>query len=393
MNKHKTIVGMIWALFLLAMMGCVEKFEAGFGDIPSEGLVVEGDIISDSAVVFQLSKTMPLGSLVENEALMDEYLSVDAQVKVKGNDGTSWLGKCEGKGRYRVDIGTLQPDREYYLEIEYEGDVFRSEPQKPLETSGIEKLSFEQPDLEGPVSIMLDTPENKNGEKKYYLWYFEEDWEVRAEFASMFLYDLSTDKVTTYSFPPIAQGWCHYGLDQIMLGTTEAYADNRVTDKILKTISNSDHRLSVLYSIRVEQRDLTRKEYEYYQERAKQNNEMGGLFTPQPSELPTNISCSNPARKVIGYVGCNMGVSQAHLYISNDEVSYLNKFDCKVGQAPEGSNKDKYSAGFQISNIITEGNNVYVEWAKRECVDVTMKKANPEGRPSWWPNPYLYYQE
>ena len=103
-------------------MGCVEKFEAGFGDIPSEGLVVEGDIISDSAVVFQLSKTMPLGSLVENEALMDEYLNVDAQVKVKGNDGSSWLGECEGKGRYRVDIGTLQPDREYYLEIEYEAD-------------------------------------------------------------------------------------------------------------------------------------------------------------------------------------------------------------------------------------------------------------------------------
>jgi hypothetical protein len=88
-----------------------------------------------------------------------------------------------------------------------------------------------------------------------------------------------------------------------------------------------------------------------------------------------------------------MGVSHAHLYISNDEVSYLNTFDCKVGQAPEGSNKDKYSAGFQISNIMTEGNNVYVEWAKRECVDVTMKKADPEGRPSWWPNPYLYYQE
>ena len=94
MNKHKTIAGMIWALFLLAMMGCVEKFEAGFGDIPSEGLVVEGDIIPDSAVVFQLSKTMPLGSLVENEALMDEYLNVDAQVKGTGNDGSSWLGEC-----------------------------------------------------------------------------------------------------------------------------------------------------------------------------------------------------------------------------------------------------------------------------------------------------------
>ena len=393
MNKFKAVIGMIWAMSVTIMIGCVEEFDAGVKGMPAEGLVVEGNIVSDSAVVFQLSKTMPLTNSNEVLGNLGAYMVVNAEVQVIGSDGASWQGEPIGKGRYQVEIGTLQPNVEYHLEIEYEGDVFRSEPQKPLETSGIESVSFKQPDLEGPVSVLLDTPENMNGEKKYYLWYFEEDWEVRAEFASMFLYDPSTDKVTTYSYPPIAQGWCHYGLDQIMLGTTEAYADNRVTDKILKTISNSDHRLSVLYSIRVEQRDLTRKEYEYYQERAKQNNEMGGLFTPQPSELPTNISCSNPARKVIGYVGCNMGVSHAHLYISNDEVSYLNKFDCKVGQAPEGSNKDKYSAGFQISNIMTEGNNVYVEWAKRECVDVTMKKADPEGRPSWWPNPYLYYQE
>ena len=393
MNKHKRIVGMIWALFLLVMMGCVEKFEAGFGDIPSEGLVVEGDIISDSAVVFQLSKTMPLGSLVENEALMDEYLNVDAQVKVKGNDGSSWLGECEGKGRYRVDIGTLQPDREYYLEIEYEGDVFRSEPQKPLETSGIEKLSFEQPDLEGPVSIMLDTPENKNGEKKYYLWYFEEDWEVRAEIASKYLYDPNLDKVITYTYPPVAQGWCYNSTDQIILGSNESYDENRVVGKIIQSISNTDHRLSVLYSIRIQQRDLTRKEYEYYQERTKQNNEMGGLFTPQPSELPTNISCSDPTRKVIGYVGCNMGIAQKQLYISSDEVCYLGKVDCKLGKEPEGSDADKYWAGFQISNIMDTGIVLIVEWASKECVDVRSLKADIKGRPSWWPNPYLYDQE
>ena len=393
MNKFKAVIGVLWAMSVAMMIGCVEEFDAGVKGMPAEGLVVEGNIVSDSAVVFQLSKTMPLTN--SNEALgnLGAYMSVNANVKVKGSDGTNWEAEPKGQGRYLVEIGTLQPNVEYHLEIEYDGDVYRSEPQKPLETSGIESVSFQQPDLLGPVSILLDTPENINGEKKYYLWYFEEDWEVRAEFASKFLYDPSTDKTTTYDYPPVAQGWCHVGLDQIMLGSTEAYAENRVTGKILKTIPNSDHRLSVLYSIRIEQRDLTRKEYEYYQERSKQNNEMGGLFTPQPSELPTNITCSNSARKVIGFVGCNMGVTRKHLYISNDEVGYLNKFDCRVGQDPQGSNKDKYSAGFQISNIMVEGNNVYVEWAMRECVDVTMKKADPKGRPSWWPNPYLTYEE
>ena len=267
MNKFKAVIGVLWAMSVAMVIGCVEEFDAGVKGMPAEGLVVEGNIVSDSAVVFQLSKTMPLTN--SNEALgnLGAYMSVNANVKVKGSDGTNWEAEPKGQGRYQVEIGTLQPNVEYHLEIEYDGDVYRSEPQKPLETSGIESVSFQQPDLLGPVSILLDTPENANGEKKYYLWYFEEDWEVRAEFASKFLYDPSTDKTTTYDYPPVAQGWCHVGLDQIMLGSTESYAENRVTGQILKTIPNSDHRLSVLYSIRIEQRDLTRKEYEYYQER------------------------------------------------------------------------------------------------------------------------------
>ena len=130
-------------------------------------------------------------------------------------------------------------------------------------------------------------------------------------------------------------------------------------------------------------------EYEYYQVRAKLNNEMGGLFTPQPSELPTNITCSNPTRKVIGYVGCNMGVAHAQLYIPEEEVVYIDSYSCDIGKDPAGSYLDKYAAGFQVSDKTEQS----VEWAKIGCVDVRSWQANPTGRPSWWPNPYLYYKE
>ncbi len=36
----------------------------------------------------------------------------------------------------------------------------------------------------------------------------------------------------------------------------------------------------------MKQRKISRGEYEYYQEKIKINEEMGGLFIPQPSELP-----------------------------------------------------------------------------------------------------------
>ena len=37
---------------------------------------------------------------------------------------------------------------------------------------------------------------------------------------------------------------------------------------------------------------------------------MGGLFIPQPSELPTNIICNNSDKNVVGYVGVSMNVGK-----------------------------------------------------------------------------------
>lgn len=389
MKKFRYIIGIVGMLTFVFSTGCVEEFEANTGDIVTEGLVVEGNIVSDSTVVFQLSKTLPLNSTESNKDEFDSYLDVYAELAVKGSDGSSIPGIWWGRGQYRVEIGTLRPDVEYHLEILYNGDTYQSEPQKPLMGTGIEKLTFSQPDLTGPVSIHLDTEASGSDEVKYYLWYFEEDWEVRTPFQSTDLYDPQSNSIIHYSYPPVAQGWCYSGTSQIILGTTESVVGDRIIGKTIQNIKPTDRRLSVLYSIRVQQRNLSRMEYEYYQVRAKLNNEMGGLFTPQPSELPTNITCSDPTRKVIGYVGCNMGVAHAQLYISEEEVVYIDSYNCEIGKAPTGSNLDKYAAGFQISDK-TENS---VEWAKNGCVDVRSWQANPTGRPAWWPNPYLYYQE
>lgn len=388
MKKFATIIGMVGVLLGTLLVGCVEKFEADLSDLTTEGLVVEGDIISDSVVVFQLSKTLPLTATGDNEDLFENYKNVDAQLSVKGSDGTSWHGLRWGRGEYRVEIGTLQPDVEYHLEIQYDGDTYQSAPQKPLPCVGIEKLHFVQPDLEGPVSVLLDTEEHE--ETQYFLWYFEEDWEVRSPLHTMYLYDPEKKWVVNYDYPPVAQGWCKTNSDQFLIGTTESMVTDKMVGKNIRSIDNTDNRLSVLYSIRVHQRNLTLQEYEYYSVRAKQNNEMGGLFTPQPSELPTNITCSNPSRKVIGYVGCNMAVAQRQLFISEEEVFYLDTSICDIGKEPAGSNHDKFIAGFQVSDKTPDG---VLEWARIKCVDVRYWKADPMGRPSWWPNPYLYYKE
>ena len=117
---------------------------------------------------------------------------------------------------------------------------------------------------------------------------------------------------------------------------------------------------------------------------------MGGLFTPQPSELPTNITCSNPDSKVIGYVGCNMGVAHSQLYISSRDVSYVRDNQCDEGKDPDGSFYEKYQAGYQVGSVEAVGAEMMVIWVKKHCADVRSMNADPLGRPEWWPNPYIY---
>ena len=386
MKRNQSIIGLLPLVLVLLLGACIETFEADFNGENEAGLAIEGTIISDSTVVFQLSKTLPIKQTADNTDDFKDYLQVYAELSVKGSDGSCWQGRAMGNGQYQVAIGTLRPDATYQVEIVYDGATYQSAPQQPLAMSGIESLSFHQPHADAPVTVSLDSHETDLSEPKYYLWFYEEDWEVHALFATDRLYDPVTDKVVKYSYPPVAQGWCYDTCPEFVLGTTETLVENRIKGLSLLNIEHTNSRLSCLYSIRVQQRNLSREEYEYYQVRAKLNNDMGGLFTPQPTELPTNITCSEKERKVIGYVGCNMGVACAQLYIPTEEVNYFQPVNCDEGDGPDGTMLDKYLAGYQISEFVSPD----TFWAKQQCVDVRSLGADPKGRPSWWPNPYVY---
>lgn len=48
--------------------------------------------------------------------------------------------------------------------------------------------------------------------------------------------------------------------------------------------ASSNLRASYYYSTLMKQRALSKGEFEYYENKVKLSEEMGGLFTPQPSE-------------------------------------------------------------------------------------------------------------
>ena len=381
----KYTLSLLAGLFLL-LASCVETYEAKIDDAGEGCLVIEGNIISDSTVTFYLSRTFGL-----NESYPPTgYNQVEAEVAVVGSDGSRWNGVGVGDGAYQVRIGTLSESAEYSLEVVYQDETYTSDPQKPLRSTPISDVRFQQ-EREGnghysnplPVEIYLSTEGSDPDASEYYFWNYIEDWEVRAPYYCRYVYDPKGDSVAVYDEPPYAQGWMHSESYSILIGTTEANSVNRIDDKLMYSIGTASVRISFYYSTLLVQRNMSKGEYEYYQARKKYSEDMGGLFTPQPSELPTNIKCSNSKRVVVGYVGCNMNVSTRRLNIPTEAVDYTLTLDCK--DVPwEKSDLYMYNEGYQIKDRLPSG--AYV-WGRLECSDVRVWGANVDknARPSWWP--------
>ena len=133
----------------LFLSNCVDKFNAHLPESSIGLLIVEGSIISDSAVVFSLSRSFSL----DVEGVPPDFNKVDAEVCVTGEDGSSFRGVALGNGKYRVAVGTLHRDVRYSLKIVYEGDTYISEPQYPIGTESIDDVTYEQQGEYGDVSI------------------------------------------------------------------------------------------------------------------------------------------------------------------------------------------------------------------------------------------------
>ena len=79
------------------------------------------------------------------------------------------------------------------------------------------------------------------------------------------------------------------------------------------------------------QRAISKAEYEYELARLQASSEMGGLFTPLPSALPSNIRCLTSHKSVVGFVGCTLNVAKYRFF--------LNSYDYSVYRPYHGDNR------------------------------------------------------
>ena len=292
------------------LSGCIEDYEA---DIPSDDtdlLVVEGAICSSNLNKFILSRTQSVNSTYAPRMV------VGAKVSVRGNDGSEYPTTQAADGYYVCKIDDLNPDVMYYLHIETDGEVYESDPQKPLRTEKIAEVSVVQETPESVLNILVTPDAPFDSDKvNYYSWTYDETWEVHPDYTTNIYFDtqIMEPVYKPDQFP--LRGWKNAKGSTILVGTSLNYEGQRIRKQKLYDIDRGDERMFYKYSGLVHQRAISKAEYEYELARRQASSEMGGLFTPLPSALPTNIHCLTSKKHVIGFVGCSMNTNEYRFFL------------------------------------------------------------------------------
>ena len=307
------------------LLGCIEEYEADISDDDSYLLVVEGTICSGELNKFYLSRTQGLHSSYS------PHMEKGASVSVRGTDGSEYKAHATDD-YYSCQIGKLSPDVEYYLHIETEGETYESEPQKPLRTEKIASVRGVQYTEGSDIDVLVTTETPFEPDKtNYYTWSYNETWEVHPEYTTFVYYD--TEKMTAVDtiglFPE--RGWKDAIGTTILVGASTNYDGQHIQGLKLYDIYRGDERILHRYSGLVSQRAISKAEYEYELARRQASSEMGGLFTPLPSALPSNIHCLTSRKPVIGFIGCTLNVAKYRFF--------LNSYDFSVYRPYHGDNR------------------------------------------------------
>ena len=297
------------------LSGCIEEFEADIPADDSDLLVVEGAICSSRVNTFVLSRTQALNSSDELQKV------VGAHVSVRGSDGSEYLAQGV-YGQYVCQVGVLSPDVEYYLHIESDGEVYESEPQRPMPTEKVVEVTGVRDSLKNRVDVLVTPADPFEPDRaNYYSWTCDETWEVHSDYTTNMYFDKETMKRVYQAnlFPHI--GWKDATAPTIMVGASSSYKDQHIRRLKMYDIDCSNERIYYRYSGLVHQRAISKAEYEYEMARRQAGSEMGGLFTPQPSALPTNIHCLTSDKHVIGFVGCSLNTSEYRFFLDAKELS------------------------------------------------------------------------
>lgn len=315
-------------LLLLAALptACVYDFDPGVeGDV--KAVIIEGDILAGDYTLVHVSYLQPLG--VSEEVVHIPQSLVE--VSVESENGPVFVGVPERHDAfdtpyYRVDTRTLSLYNRCRLKVKvYSGipglggafSTYVSDWQEILQSDSVlDSLSYVVSPERDQLDIRVDTHGKAEG---FYRWIGMEVWEYTSEFRAAYYYIPALNQLKPY---PDDENyyycWKRNYFNSIMVASAESAGVEVFRDYTVFTTRNrEDLRFSYVYSLTLLQERISREAYNYWTSMRNNSSDVGGLFSPQPSDIRGNIhNEADPSEYVVGYISAST-VTKAQRYYRN----------------------------------------------------------------------------
>jgi hypothetical protein len=360
---------------------CRKPFDLPVVPEDNSALIVEGDIMvgANKTTRIQLSR---LRSTADPEQNLPEN---NANVRIIGSNGTQWPLYENGKatGTYEADY-SLDPGLSYKVRIlTSSGKTFESKMEAVVPTPEVDSVTWKYQDDAVKVYVHTHDPAGKS---RFYRWDYAETWEHRAWYETYFDF-LNGQIITRPVGDQIYSCWRNEESNSILIGNSNDLTDDVISYQPVTAVYRPSQKMYVRYSILVKQWGLSREAYNFWSILKKNTELTGTLFDPQPSQLPSNLTCtSDPLQVVVGYVSA-CKVTEKRMFILNSALPawpYRNEtLGCTPTEGPKFAMEAFLAThpDFLPAYYITAGGGYGV--APRVCVDCRLQGGDII-KPSFW---------
>ena len=407
----KRLLITLLTLLLTALLptACVYDYDPGVEGSQQQFLVVEGDILAGDITMIQLSRMSPLSS-----GEKAQFLTSVAEMYVESEDGTRYNAALDRKELdnpcFLIDTRTLDLNQRCRLVISFRGWMldpnlsggpdywkeitYASAWQEILQSESVlDSLTY----VVAPDRSQLDIRVHTHGKSEgFYRWIGREIWEYTAMYRAVSYYDPVLDNIFPYeNGENYYYCWKRDIFRDVTVASMEALGVDHLTDyTIFSTTDRADNRFALLYSLELSQIRISREAYNYWTSMRNNTGDVGGLFSPQPSDVRGNIqNLADESEYVVGYISAAT-TSRAQKYYRNltghfglGEPVYETKLILKRTQWSYYYGLGYLPIVVYIPETEDPPEDLYgmYEWATKPCIDCRLQggsKRVPEG----WPN-------
>ena len=371
----KRVFHFLCLLAAFAVVSCVYDFhpdwqgQAGF-------VAIEGDILVGDTCRFDVRFSTDLEDPKNSGAPLAYTLRVEA------GDGTVYpmqdsivnLTSADISQEYRLVVEVLTPFRRTYA----------SEWAPVQVTPPIDSLSWS---VEADGSkLWVNVSTHSDGDVGYYRWSAAETWEYHATYYAEAYFSSATGTILEYEDGENTYFcWKSADHDDILLGSTKELLEDRLVNYGIISFAPEDRKVSYVYFVELTQTRLSEEGFRFWETVRNNSSNVGGLFSPEPSELRGNIvNVEDPDELVLGYISVSTR-SRGRLFIENSKTLFSRWHGPSYGiEYPLPSEWWKYY-GWQYRvgwyDVVHGG----YAWLPGECVDCRFSGGTKD-RPWWWIN-------